>query len=171
MTSASLTLSYVVHVVSAGFWTGSVLYAAYTVFPVARAGDLPVAAFERHVDGLLQVTRWTGLTLPLTGAYQLWVLYPLPRLTGTTAGHLVLGMLALWGVMNGLLELGVYRMRTAGDEPLDVGSYLSEGFVLDAGSDVGVGRRAEVGWPYVRAAVVLAVLLLVDAAVLAGGLA
>ena len=170
MTNASLTLSYVVHVVSAAFWTGSVLYAAYSVFPTARAGDLSAAAFERHVDGLLQVTRWTGLALPVTGAYQLWVRYPLPRLIGTTAGHLVLGMLVLWGVMNGLLELGVYRMLTAGREPLGVGSYMAEGFVLGAGRDVDVKRLADVGWPYVRVAVVLAVLLLVDAALLAGGL-
>lgn len=162
-----LTVSYVVHVVSAAFWTGGVLYAAYAVFPSARAGDLSPAAFERSVDGLLRVTRWTGLALPLTGAYQIWVQYPIPRLVGTTNGHLVLGMLVLWGVMNGLLETGIYRMRTAEGESLGVGTYMAEGFVVDGGVDV--ARRAAVGWPYVLGSVGLSVGLLVDAALLAGG--
>ena len=171
-TDLLLSLSYVVHVVSAAFWTGGVLYAAYAVFPPARDGDVGPAAFERSVDGLLGVTRWTGLALPATGAYQIWVLYPLPALFGTTRGHLVLGMLALWGTMNGLLELGVYRMRTAdanGDgDPPGVGRYMAERFVVDDGADV--VRLAAVGRPYVTASVALSVLLLVDAALLAGGL-
>lgn len=162
-----LTLSYVVHVLSAALWTGGVLYAAYAVFPAARTGELPPAAFERAVDGLLQVTRWTGLALPLTGGYQIWALYPLERLFGTTSGHLVLGMLALWGLMNGLVEVGGYRMRTADGEPLGVGTYLSEPFAVDGGYDV--RDRAGAGRPYLLGAVVLAVLLLADAALLAVG--
>jgi uncharacterized membrane protein len=174
-TDTLVALSYVVHVVSAAFWTGGVLYAAYAVFPAARAGELPPAAFERQVDGVLQATRWTGLALPATGAYQLWTLYPLPRLLGTTAGHLVLGMLALWGLMNGLLEAGVYRMRTVDDDRVGIGTHLRERFVLGAGPDtdghVDVVRRADVGWPYLVGAAALALLLLVDAALLASGLA
>jgi hypothetical protein len=148
-----------------------VLYAAHTVFPAARSGDVGPAAFERSVDGLLEVTRWTGLALPVTGAYRIRVLYPLPALVGTARGHLVLGMLALWGAMNGLLELGVYRMRTAdgnGGDPPGVGRYMAEGFVADDGADV--PRLAAVGRPYVTASVALSVPLLVDAALLADGL-
>jgi hypothetical protein len=165
--SRLLTLSYVVHVLSAALWTGGVLYAAYAVFPAARAGELSPAAFERAVDGLLQVTRWTGLALPLSGGYQLWVLYPLDRLLGTASGHLVLAMLALWGLMNGLVEAGVYRMRTAGGEPLGIGEYMTERFAVDGGYDV--RERAEVGRPYLLGAAVLAVLLLVDASLLTVG--
>ena len=163
----ALTVSYVVHVVSAAFWTGSVLYAAYTIIPTARSGGLPAAAFERSVDGLLRVTRWTGLALPLTGAYQIWVLYPTDRLFGTTSGHLVLGMALLWTVMNGVVELGCYRMRTLDGPSVGIGQYMSEGFVI--GEDVAVPRLAAVGRPYVLVASVLAVALLVDAALLAGG--
>lgn len=162
-----VTLSYLVHVLSAALWTGGVLYATYAVFPAARAGELSPAAFEQVVDGLLQVTRWTGLALPLSGGYQLWVLYPVDRLLGTTSGYLVLAMLALWGLMNGLLEAGVYRMRTAGGEPLGMGEYMTERFAVNGGYDV--RERAAVGRPYLLGVVVLAVLLLVDAALLAVG--
>ncbi|MFB6157092.1 MAG: copper resistance protein CopD [Haloferacaceae archaeon] len=164
----ALALSYVIHVVSAGFWTGGTLFVAYAILPAAEEGDLSAAAFERNVDGLLGVTRWTGLALPATGAYQIWVLYPLPRLVGTTAGHLVLGMLGLWGVMNTLIELGGYRMRAAGREAPGLGAYMAEGFVL--GADADVARHATVGRPYLLAAAGLAVLLLADAALLAAGI-
>ncbi|GAB3321880.1 copper resistance protein CopD [Haloplanus salinarum] len=163
----ALALSYVVHVVSAAFWTGGVLYAVYAVIPAASAGDLSPAAFARSVDGLLQVTRWTGVALPLTGAYQLWLLYSLPRLFGTTAGHLVLGMAALWTLMNGLVELGVYRMCQSRGDPPGLGAYFRRGFTL--GGDADVPALADVGRPYFRAGAALATLLLVDAALLAGG--
>jgi uncharacterized membrane protein len=165
----ALTLSYVVHVVSAAFWTGGVLYAAYAVFPPALTGDLSPAAFERHVDGLLRVTRWTGLALPVSGVYQVWLLYPLPRLLGTTAGYLVLGMAALWTLMNGVVELGVYRMRQLHGDPPGIGAYMARGFSVDESADV--ARLAGAGRPYLLGAAALSVLLLVDAALLAGGLA
>jgi hypothetical protein len=167
VTAGLLTLSYVVHVVAAAFWTGAVLYGVYAVLPPALAGDLPPAGFERTVDGLLRVTRWTGLALPATGLYQIWVLYPLPRLVGTTRGHLVLAMLALWTVMNGVVETGVYRMLTDDGAAVGVGTYVAEGFRLPADADV--PRLAAVGRPYLLGAAALAVLLLVDAALLAGG--
>jgi len=162
-----LPLSYIVHVASAALWTGGVIYAVYAVLPAASTGDLSPAAFERSVDGLLQVTRWTGVALPLTGAYQLWLRYPLPRLFGTTAGHLVLGMAALWTVMNGLIELGVYRMCQAHGDPPGLGAYFTRGFAV--GGDADVPTLAGVGRPYLLGAAALAALLLVDAALLAGG--
>lgn len=159
--------SYVVHVAAAVLWVGATLYAAYTVFPSARRGHLSVPAFERAVDGLLQTTRWTGVALPITGAYQIWVLYPLDRLFGTTAGWLVVAMLALWGAMNTVLEIGIYRMRTAEGESLGFGTYMQEGYV--AGEEIDVAARASVAWPFVLAAVVMGGLLLLDAGLLAAG--
>jgi uncharacterized membrane protein len=169
---ALLALSFAVHVAAAALWTGAVLYAAYAVLPAARAGDYGPAAFESAVDGLLRVTRWTGLALPLTGVYQAWRLYPLDALLGTTRGHLVLAMALLWTVMNGVVEAGAYRMRTHGGASVGVGEYVAEGFVLPGGTDDAgaVARLAAVGRPYEFAAAGLAVLLLVDAALLAGGL-
>lgn len=165
--SLALTLSYVVHVVSAAFWTGAVLFVAYTTLPAARGGELSVAGFERTVDGLLRVTRWTGLALPITGAYQIWVLYPLPRLFGTTRGHLVLGMLALWGLMNTAIEVGVYRMQASDGDGPGLSQYMAEGFSLAADADV--SDRVAVGRPYLLGSAGLSVLLLVDAALLATG--
>jgi hypothetical protein len=163
----ALALSYIAHVVSAALWTGGVLYAAYAVLPSAATGDLPPAAFERGVDGLLQVTRWTGVVLPLTGAYQVWVLYPLPRLFGTTTGHLVLGMAVLWTLMNGAVELGVYRMSQSLGDPPGVGTYFLRGFAV--GDDADVPALADAGRSYLLGAAGLSILLLVDAALLAVG--
>jgi len=167
-----LASSFVVHVAAAALWTGSVLYVAYAVLPTARAGDLGAAAFAAALDGLLQVTRWTGVALPVTGAYQLWVLYPLDGLLATTRGQLVAAMAALWGVTNGVVELGAYRVRTRdGSDRLG----LARHFVrpLDAAELVGAdpAALAATARPYVLAAAGLAVLLLVDAGLLAAGVA
>ncbi|QZY00446.1 copper resistance protein CopD [Halobaculum rubrum] len=164
--SVLLALSYVAHVVAGGLWTGGVAYAAVAVLPAARRGDLSAPGLGRSVDWLLQTTRVTGVVLPVTGGYQIWRLYPLPRLFGTTRGHLVLGMVALWGVMNGLVELGVYRMRMAEGSRMGLGRHTIERFGLD--DDADARGAAEVARPYVLAAAALGVLLLVDAALLAG---
>jgi hypothetical protein len=39
-------------------------------------------------------------------------------------------------VKDGLIEVGVCRMRTAGGESLDPGAYMREGFVRAEGVDV-----------------------------------
>lgn len=163
-----LTLSYVIHVVAATLWVGGVGYAALSFVPAARADELTPAGFERGVDALLQTTRWTGVALPVTGGYQIWQLYPFARLLWTPRGHLVLGMLGLWGVMNGVLEVGVYRTRTAAGATMGIGRHTIERFTL--GTDADVPRLAAVVRPYVLVASGLGLLLLVDAALLAGGL-
>lgn len=117
----------------------------------------------------MQTTRITGVVLPLTGGYQILELYPLSRLLETPRGHLVLAMVALWGLMNGLVELGVYRMRVADDSGMGFARHTVERFTLD--SDADARELAGVARPYVLAATALGVLLLVDAALLAGGLA
>jgi hypothetical protein len=140
-------------------------YAALSFVPAARANELTPQGFERGVDILLQTTRWTGVALPVTGGYQIWQLYPLARLLGTPRGHLVLG---LWGVMNGVIEAGVYRTRTAAGATMGIGRHTVERFSL--GADTDVTRLASVVRPYVLVASGLGLLLLVDAALLAGGL-
>lgn len=168
--SLLLTLSYIVHVASAAFWTGAVLFVAYAVGTGGGLTDLP--SLNVLLDRLLRVTRWTGVTLPLTGFYQWWVLYPLApdQLFASPRGHLVVAMFALWGLLNGLLELGIYRMRTV-ESSVALGPYLTEGFLLDGGvTGASAERVLDAGRPYVLAAVVLTAALLVDAALLAGGL-
>jgi hypothetical protein len=164
--------SYVVHVGSALLWVGAVGYVAYTAVPGGVADHLDTGGVELLLDRLLRVTRWTGVALPLTGLYQVWVLYPLDRLFGTTRGHLVLGMALLWGVMNGLVEVGVLRARAVVGERPAFGTYMAEGVAADGGLPAGTGARALAAVrPYLLGATGLGVLLAVDAALLAGGLA
>lgn len=166
-TGTLLSLSLIAHVLSAAFWTGAILFFAYAVLPAGEAFDRP--ALNVLLDRLLRVTRWTGVVLPITGAYQLWVLYPLSpgALLSSWRGQLVVAMLALWGLLNGLLELACYRMRTV-EGPVAPGPYLREGFLVDGGvTEASAAEIRAVGRPYVLASVVLSVVLLADAALLA----
>jgi hypothetical protein len=167
-----LTTAFVLHVASGALWTGATLYIVYATLPRAADGTLSRDAFVDAAHRLLMITRWTGVVLPVTGAYLIWVRYtPLDLLTASSRGWAVLAMLSLWGTMNGLVEVGVLRMRRAVDSSLGWGDYMIEGFPIDALDDGGPAaeRLAALGRPYLLASGGLAVLLLVDAALLAGG--
>jgi len=169
-----LTTAFVLHVLSGALWTGATLYVVYATLPRATDGTLGRAAFVDAAHRLLMVTRWTGVVLPVTGTYMIWRLYtPLEALVTTPRGWAVLAMLSLWGVMNGLVEFGVLRMRREVDPDLGWGRYIAEGFPVDSlagvGGVPGSARLASVARPYLLASGGLAVLLLVDAALLAGG--
>ena len=168
-----LTTAFVLHVLSGALWTGATLYVGYATLPRAADGTLGRDAFVDAAHRLLMITRWTGVVLPVTGAYMIWALYaPLGLLTASVRGWAVLAMLSLWGVMNGLVEVGVLRMRREVDPGIGWGEYMAEGFPIDALGDGGptAERLAAVGRPYLLASGGLAVLLLVDAALLAGGI-
>ncbi|MFC7323758.1 copper resistance protein CopD [Halorubrum rutilum] len=167
-----LTTAFVLHVVSGALWTGATLYVAYATLPRAADGTLGRAAFVDAAHRLLMVTRWTGVVLPVTGAYMIWRLYtPLDLLAASARGWAVLAMLSLWGVMNGLVELGVLRMRREVDPDIGWGTYMAEGFPVDAlgGDEPTAARLAALSRPYLLASAGLAALLLVDAGLLAGG--
>jgi len=106
--------------------------------------------------------------LPVTGVYLVWELYTVAGLLGTTRGWLVVAMASLWLVMNGTMEVGTLRMREVmGD--VSIGSYFAEGFPRTPDESVTVAEVAETGRPYMLVAAGLAVLLLVDAALIASG--
>jgi uncharacterized membrane protein len=162
-----LTVSYLLHVLAAGFWTGAVLFVAYILVSDAGRDVVSRDAYVVQMDRLLRVTRWTGVVLPTTGLYQMWVLYPWDRLVGTVDGWLVLSMLGLWGVLNGVIELGVFVMRREAD-PVGYGTFLQEGFPTDAlTEELTLERLHQLGRPYLLVSVLLAVLLLGNAALLA----
>ncbi len=165
-----LTAAYVAHVISAALWTGATLYVVYALWPEAMSGQLSVRTFVSQVHKLLLITRWTGVVLPVTGAYLIWVLYtPLELLIESQGGLLVLAMLALWGVMNGLIEVGILQMRNTVDE-VSFGPYMAEGFPTElVDESTSVTELAALGRPYLLASAVCAVALLVVAALLAGG--
>jgi hypothetical protein len=143
-----LSLTYVLHMIFAAALTGSVLYVALFVNPAAVTGDIGNEAFARVTSGLTTVTRASAVVLLLTGGHQAGTLYTFETLLGTGRGHLVLTMLVLWVAMTGLVEVA--------------GSKLRDG--LDAGKLREPAREAR---PFLRGAAVLAVLLLVDAGLLA----
>jgi hypothetical protein len=168
-----LTTAFVLHVLSGALWTGATLYVVYATLPRATDGTLGRDAFVDAAHRLLMITRWTGVVLPVTGAYMIWALYaPLELLTASVRGWAVLAMLTLWGGMNGLVELGVLRMRREVTPGIGWSEYMAEGFPIDAldGDGPAAERLAAVGRPYLLASGGLAVLLLVDAALLAGGI-
>jgi hypothetical protein len=143
-----LSLTYVLHMIFAAALTGSVLYVALFVNPAAVTGDIGNEAFARVTSGLTTVTRASAVVLLLTGGHQAGTLYTFETLLGTGRGHLVVTMLVLWVAMTGLVEVA--------------GSKLRDG--LDAGKLREPAREAR---PFLRGAAVLAVLLLVDAGLLA----
>jgi hypothetical protein len=162
-----LTVSYLLHVIAAGFWTGAVLFVAYVLLPDAGRDVVGRDAYVVQMDRLLRVTRWTGVVLPITGLYQVWVLYPWDRLVGTVDGWLVLSMFGLWGLLNGVIEVGVFAMRREAD-PVGYGTFLREGFPLEAlTAELTLERLRRLGRPYLLVSVLLAVLLLGNAALLA----
>lgn len=167
----SLTIAYALHVLSAAFWTGATLYVAYAILPDARRDRLPARVFVDSIHRLLLITRWTGVVLPITGAYLIWVLYtPLEALTTTVRGWAVLSMLGLWGMMNGAIELGVLRMRRS-IEDIGFGRFMTEGFPAEAlRGEPTAAEFAVAVRPYILASAVCAVLLLINAALLAGGI-
>lgn len=162
-----LTISYLVHVVAAGFWTGAVLFVAYILLPDAGRTIVSRDGYVVQMDRLLRVTRWTGVVLPITGLYQIWVLYPWDRLVGTVDGWLVLSMFGLWGLLNGVIELSVFVMRKEAD-PVGYGTFVQEGFpVAVLTEELTLQKLHQLGRPYLLVSVVLAVLLLGNAALLA----
>jgi putative copper export protein len=137
-----------VHVVFAGLWTGAVILFALAVLPNGVSGDIRPEPLSRITSRLTTLTRVSAVLLFLTGGHLAGAYYTVEVLLGSTPGYLVLAMLGLWLVMVGLLEVGASKMRDG----------------LDADKVRTPARDAQ---PFYQAAAVLAVLLLVDAGLLA----
>jgi len=142
-------LSSVVHLLFAGFWTGSVIFVTYGVLPVARAGDINATPLSTITGKLTTVSRLSSVLLLLTGGHMAGTLYTVESLTGSPRGHLVLSMVALWLVLTALVEVGASR--------------LTDGTEADK-----VRAPARNATRVMQAATVVAVLLLVVAGALAG---
>lgn len=145
------TAIYATHLLVGAVWTGSVLFLAWAVLPSARAGDIRPEPLGAVTGKLTLLSRASALVMFLTGGHLAAQLYTFESLTGTPRGHLVLTMLALWFVMTGLVEVGNSRMQDG----------LDRDKVRDPARD---------GGRFYRAAAVVALLLLVDAGLLAGGI-
>ena len=110
MASIDLTIGYVVHMLFAGVWTGSVLFMTYGVLPVARAGNIDTDPFADITSRLLTLSRVSALVLFLTGGHLAGNLYTVESLTGSNRGYLVIAMIVLWLALAGLVEVGTSRI-------------------------------------------------------------
>lgn len=108
--STATTISYVIHLLFAGAWTGSVLFMTYGVLPVARAGDIDTDPFADITSRLLTLSRVSAVVLLLTGGHLAGTLYTVDELTGTTPGYLVVAMVVLWLALAALVEIGTSRI-------------------------------------------------------------
>jgi len=139
------------HLLFAGLWTGSVLFVAYAVVPTAGAGEMDAAPLEILGGKLKTVSRASAVVLFLTGGHLAGTQYTVGTLTGTTRGYLVIAMIALWLVLMGLVEVG-------------------SGTLVDGANRKKVRQPAKEARPFFLGAAAVAVLLLIDAGLLAGGL-
>ncbi|WP_340099237.1 transporter [Salinibaculum salinum] len=138
---------YVVHLLVAALWTGSVLFVAYAVLPLGKDGSLNAAPLGALAGKLTTVSRASALVLFLTGGHMAAYAYTVESLTGSPRGHLVLGMLVLWFVLAGLVEVGASKITDGTDQDK-------------------VREPARNASPFFQAGAVVALLLLVDAGLL-----
>lgn len=142
------TIMQTTHVVFAGLWTGSVILFTLAVLPSGVTGDIRPEPLAAVTSKLTTLSRVSAVLLFISGGHLAGNYYTVEMLTGSTPGYLVLVMLGLWLVMTGLIEVGGSKMRDG----------------LDADKVRTPARNAK---PFYQGAAVLAVLLLVDAGLLA----
>lgn len=109
--------AYVLHSVFAGLWTGSVLFVALGVLPLARDGSLNATPLGSIAGRLTTISRASSLLLLLTGAYMgVARSYTVDSLTGSTGGHLLISMVVLWFLLAGMVEVGASKLRDGADQ-------------------------------------------------------
>ena len=138
---------YVVHLLFAALWTGSVLFVAYAVLPLGRDGDLNAAPLDAIAGKLKLVSRASAALLFLTGGHMAAYAYTVESLTGSPRGHLVLTMLGLWFVLAGLVEVGASKLTNGTEQQK-------------------VREPAHNATPFLKGGALVAVLLLLNAGLL-----
>ncbi|MEF8781050.1 MAG: transporter [Haloferacaceae archaeon] len=149
------TTMWVLHVVFAGLWTGSILFVAGAVMPPAYRGEIDGDLLGELLSKLQRLTRVSAVAFLVTGAHMVGSRYTgIPpefgALIARPSGHTVLAMFVLWIVATGLVEAGSGRARTG----------------LDRGKLREPARNAR---RLFQGAAAVAVLLLITAGVLAAG--
>ncbi|XVH32740.1 transporter [Haloferacaceae archaeon DSL9] len=140
---------YILHVGFAALWTGGILFLVGAVLPAASNRAVSAPALASMAQKLAWLTRLGAVVFVVSGGHMAGTAYTAERLFGTGSGHLVLAMLGLWLLLTALVETGAKRLRTtAADDP---------------------AAAVDAARPIFLAAAVVAVLLLVDAGLLASG--
>lgn len=102
--------TYTLHTLFAGFWTGSVLFVALAIVPLARDGNLNAAPLDAITGTLTTISRVSAVVLFVTGSHMAAVRYTAETLIGQTNGQLVIVMLALWLVLMVTVEIGAKKL-------------------------------------------------------------
>ncbi|MFB6150534.1 MAG: transporter [Haloarculaceae archaeon] len=144
------TAMYAVHLLAGGVWAGSVVFVTWAVLPTAADGTANAVPLAAITGKLRNLSRLAALLSLATGGHMAANFYDVDSLTGSTGGRLVLGMVVLWFALIALVEVG--------------GGKLASGF-----ADKKVREPAREARPYLLAASVAAVLVLLDAGLLASG--
>lgn len=109
------TVVAVTHLVFAGLWTGSVVFVAWAIRPLAAGGDLNAGPLGELGGSLRSLSRVSVLLLFLTGGHLAGTRHTVDSLLGSTTGWLVLAMLGLWLVLAALVEVGTGRLVSGAD--------------------------------------------------------
>jgi len=144
------SIMQVVHVLFAGLWTGSVLFVVGAVLPASTAGSISKQAMSTITTRLAWLTRISAVVFVTTGGHLAGTGYTAESLFATGRGQLVVAMLVLWLVLTALVEIGCKRLGGS------------------AAADT-VATGVESTRPIFLAAGAVALLLLVDAGLLAAG--
>jgi len=125
--SAIVTL----HLLFGALSAGGVVFVVWRVLPLVAAGEIDVDPARRIAAGTRWLTRGGAVATLLTGAHLTVTGYSVADLTGSVRGYAVVGMIALWLVMAGLVEAGMGRYVDA----------LEEGKLRTAGRSASTPRR------------------------------
>ena len=134
------------HLLFAAVWTGSVLFVTLGVLPIARDGTLDSEPLARLTERFVWIARAGALVTLLTGAHQAATLSA-DTLFESPRGHLVIGMVVLWLALAALSEIAAARLSAGTAERK-------------------VRTPAATARPFLLAASIVAVLLLLDAGAL-----
>ncbi|WP_435334939.1 CopD family protein [Haloarchaeobius sp. TZWWS8] len=140
----------VVHSATAATWAGTVLFLTVGILPSALDGSFDAGPMTAVVSRFKWLSRASSALLFVTGGHLAGSAYTVESLTGSPRGHLVLTMLGLWFVLTGLCEVAASK--------------------LDAGFEQKKVRTpAHDAKPFLYAASLVAVGLLVDAVLITNG--
>jgi uncharacterized membrane protein len=129
---------YVVHLLFAALWTGTVFFVAWAVLPLARDGNLNAAPLDAVAGKLKIVSRASAAVLFVTGGHMAAAAagYTVESLFGSPRGHLVVSMVVLWFLLAGLVEVGAGKLTDGTErdkvrEPArDAARFLQGGAVI-----------------------------------------
>jgi len=107
--------AYVIHMLFAGLWAGSVLFVWYAILPLGRDGKLNAAPLGAMTHKLQRISRASALVLFLSGGHMAAQRYSVDTLFGSGGGHLVVTMVVLWFLLAGMVEIGTGKLTDGTD--------------------------------------------------------